>query len=105
MQRWCEGAALTEEMFNGSEGRSPDNLMLKVFKTHKVRLYGYETSYLGRRTFIIVERDLAKKQNKADQELLKRAKKYIDAMEIAVEEINKGVKNEQRSQRKKRDLR
>ncbi|WP_397586696.1 hypothetical protein [Sphingobium fuliginis] len=89
MLRWCDGHALTPEMFNGNEGRSVGNLMLQVFKTHKVRLYGYETTLQGRRTFIIVERDLAKKQNKADQELLKRAKNNIDAKELDVDKQNK----------------
>jgi hypothetical protein len=84
MERWCEGSALTNEMFNPSEGRSVGNLMLKVFKTHKIRLYGYETIVDNKKVFIIVERDLSKKKDKADQALLKRARKYIDAMQVAV---------------------
>jgi hypothetical protein len=83
MQRWCDGHVLTEEMFN-NEGRSAGNLMLQAFKTHKIRLYGYETNLNGNRTFVIVERDLAKKQTKADQELLKRARKYIDEINIDI---------------------
>lgn len=87
MQRWCEGSALTNEMFNPNEGRSVGNLMLQVFKTHKIRLYGYETVVDNKKTFIIVERNLSKKKDKADQALLKRARKYADAMEIAVKNL------------------
>lgn len=87
MQRWCEGSALTNEMFNPNEGRSAGNIMLQVFKTHKIRFYGYETIIDSKKTFVIVERDLSKKKDKADQALLKRARKYVDAMEVAVKNL------------------
>jgi hypothetical protein len=89
MLRWCEGHALTDEMFKANEGRSSGNLMLQAFKSRIFRLYGYETTLNGHRTFIIVERDFSKKQDKADQDLLKRARKYIDAKEVDVERQNK----------------
>lgn len=81
MRLWCErGArALTPEMLNVNEGRTPQtNLMLQAFKTFKVRLYGFSGDVGGKRTFVIVDTDPAKKQNKADPKILKRAKRRID---------------------------
>lgn len=79
MRLWCEGRSLTPKMFNGSEGRtSRNNLMLMAFKTFKVRFYGFSASVGGRRTFVIVDADPAKKQDKADPVILKRAKRRVD---------------------------
>jgi hypothetical protein len=81
MQAWCDGDKLTPEMFNYSEGRSPkNNIMLQAFKAFKVRLYGFQFAVDDKRTFIIVDADLAKKQNKADPNILKRAKSRIDGL-------------------------
>lgn len=73
---WCQGQQLTAEQFNGNEGRARRgdlNVMLQAFKTHKVRLFGIVMRFAGRRTFFIVDLDPAKKQNKADPAILKRA--------------------------------
>ena len=79
MKLWCEGRALTPQMFNASEGRTPRrNIMLKAFKTFKIRLYGFDGDVGGKRTFVIVDSDPAKKQDKADPRVLNRAKKRID---------------------------
>lgn len=82
MKRWCDDPAqLTPEMFNGNEGRSPrHNTMLQAIKNNaaKVRLYGFSFPVADKRTFIIVDADMAKKQNKADPNILKRAKSRID---------------------------
>lgn len=79
MQRWCEGGRLTPEMFNGNEGRTARHgVLLQAFKTFKVRLYGFSTAVGGNRTFVIVDADPAKKQNKADPKILKRARRRID---------------------------
>lgn len=79
MKRWCDGDKLTPEMFNHSEGRtSRHNEMLQAFKAFKVRLYGFQFALGGKRTFIIVDVDPDKKQNKADPKILKRAKSRID---------------------------
>ena len=79
MKRWCDGDKMTPEMFNHSEGRSSrHNIMLEAFKAFKVRLYGFSYAVGGKRTFIIVDADPAKKQNKADPKILKRAKSRID---------------------------
>lgn len=79
MNRWCEGGSLTPEMFNANEGRTPRHgILLQAFKTFKVRLYGFSSAVGGKRTFLIVDADPAKKQAKADPKILKRAKRRID---------------------------
>ncbi|WP_152569483.1 MULTISPECIES: hypothetical protein [Sphingomonas] len=84
MELWCDGRPLTEEMFNPNEGRATrTNLMLQAFKGFKIRLYGFVRQVSLKKTFIIVDMDTAKKQNKADPKILKRAKSRVD-------EIGKG---------------
>ena len=82
MKRWCDNPAhLTPEMFNGNEGRSSrHNAMLQAFKNNaaKVRLYGFVFPVSEKRTFIIVDADVSKKQNKADPNILKRSKSRVD---------------------------
>ena len=55
-------------------------MMLQAFKNNaaKVRLYGFPLSVADKKTFIIVDADTAKKKNKADPNILKRAKARID---------------------------
>lgn len=87
MELWCDGRPLTETMFNGNEGRAKgSNILLMAFKGFKVRLYGFQQTLLKRKTFIVADIDSAKKQNKADQGILKRAK-------ARVTEISKGLNN------------
>jgi hypothetical protein len=85
MELWCGNHRLTPEQFNGNEGRERrgnSNVLLQAFKTHKVRLYGTALTLEGRRTFAIVDVDGAKKQNKADPNILKRAKqRALDLLE------------------------
>ena len=82
MERWCDDPSqLTSEMFNGNEGRTTrHNIMLQAFKNNaaKVRLYGFPFTVANKKTFIIVDADTAKKQTKADPNILKRAKNRID---------------------------
>jgi len=79
MQGWCEGRRLTPDMFNANEGRtSRHNMLLQAFKAFKVRLYGFSSAIGGKRTFVIVDADPAKKQDKADPKILKRAKRRVD---------------------------
>ncbi|MGP7795592.1 hypothetical protein [Sphingomonas sp. CLY1604] len=79
MFRWCCGHSMTEEMFNGNEGRSPGGTMLKAFKSFKHRMYGFEKRIGGVQTFVIVDHDPAKKRDRADQKILKRARGRVDA--------------------------
>lgn len=83
MLRWCKEIALTPEMFNANEGRSPGNILIRAFKIHKVRLYGFVRAMGKMKTFLIVEIDPSKKQDRADQKILKRAYNRAD-------EIGKG---------------
>jgi hypothetical protein len=83
MGRWCDGVRLTPEMFNANEGRSPGGILLQTFKGFKIRLYGFARTVSSKKTFLIVDVDPAKKQDKADQGILKRAKRRVD-------EIGKG---------------
>jgi hypothetical protein len=87
MARWCEDPRmLTPEMFNANEGRSPRrNVLLQALKIRKVRLYGFSRSIGRKRTFVIVDADPAKKQDKADPKVLKRAKGRIDVVIDIVE--------------------
>lgn len=79
MELWCVNERLTPEMFNANEGRSPkDNLLLQAFKAFKVRLYGFVRTVQGTRTFIVIDVDPAKKQDRADPGILKRAKGRAD---------------------------
>jgi hypothetical protein len=78
MELWCEERALTKAMFNGNEGRSAKGKMLQAIKAFRVRLYGFVTQLDGRRSFVIVDYDAAKKQDPADQNILKRAKGRVD---------------------------
>ena len=79
MELWCGELSLTKTMFNGNEGRSSGGTMLKAFKGFKHRFYGFERKIDGVRTFVIVDHDPAKKQDKADPHILKRAKGRIDS--------------------------
>lgn len=78
MQMWCEEHNLPGQMYNGNEGRSPENIMLHAFKAFKIRLYGFVRSVGGVRTFIVVDIDPAKKRDKADPKVLKRAHGRVD---------------------------
>lgn len=81
MRLWCEGRSVTPQMFNGNEGRTNGhNVLLQAFKTFRVRLYGFGGDVGGKRTFVIVDSDPAKKQDKADPKILKRAKRRIDEL-------------------------
>ena len=93
MERWCDDPAkLTPAMFNGNEGRTPrHNAMLQAIKNNaaKVRLYGVSRSISDKRTFLIADADTAKKQNKADPIILKRAKSRIDDVLDIIEKYEK----------------
>ena len=78
MELWCDDSRLTPEMFNANEGRSNGNILLQAFKAFKVRLYGFARQVAGLKTFIIVDIDPAKKQDRADPRILKRAKRRAD---------------------------
>lgn len=78
-KRWCNGHAMTEEMFNGNEGRTSKGTALKAFKSFQHRMYGFETRLDGIRTFVIVDHDPSKKRTKGDQKILSRAKGRVDA--------------------------
>lgn len=80
MGRWCQDPRLlTQEMFNGNEGRTPrHSMMLQAIKIRKVRLYGFAKAVGRRKTFVIVDADPSKKQDKADQNVLKRARNRSD---------------------------
>ena len=80
IKRWCSGKALTEEMMKVNEGRTPKHKeMIQAFKAFKVRLYGFDRTIIGTRTFFIVDADPAKKQTKAGP-VLNRAKTRADAV-------------------------
>jgi hypothetical protein len=79
MKNWCEERALTNTMFNYNEGRTVGGIMLQAFKSFKHRFYGFERQIAGIRTFVVIDYDGAKKQDKGDQRVLRRAKRRIDA--------------------------
>ncbi len=55
---------------NGTNGKE---LRVQAVKGHQLRVYGVEGNYKGKKAFFISEVDARKKQNKADQALLKKA--------------------------------
>src|SRR5262249_13233876 len=84
MQLWSKGLPLTPEQFNANEGRCQKgsiNRLLQAFKTHGIRLYGFTRRIVGKKTFIIVDVDPAKKQKKADPRILQRAKDRVISFE------------------------
>lgn len=52
---------------------SSKKVAVYAFKAWKLRVYGVETSYDGKTVFVCTEIDITKKQDKADQNKLKRA--------------------------------
>lgn len=81
LEMWCQEHNLPPTMWNSNEGRSPVyKVLIQAAKITKVRLYGFVRSVQGVKTFIIVDLDPAKKQNKADPIVLKRAKDRADKM-------------------------
>ena len=70
---WCDGHNLTTEQHNRNERRAQRgkiNKRMEAFKTHKVRLYGYERALFGKRTFVAVACDPQKKSNRAKDRIL-----------------------------------
>lgn len=99
MELWTERMALTQEQFNGNEGRAQKgdiNVLVQAFKAFKIRLYGFPTEVGDRRSFLIVAIDPAKKQNKADPKILKRAKDRA----IELTELNKSSQKENQNNKK-----
>lgn len=80
MIEWCAGRRLHREVFKsgGAYGKSKGGRTIAVFKAWQVRFYGYEALMDGIRTFIIVDADLAKKQNNADSDTIARLKERAD---------------------------
>jgi hypothetical protein len=83
MELWAEGRQMTDKQFNGSEGRAKGgvNRMLMAFKIHKIRCYGFVCPLEGRKTFVIVDVDPAKKTDKGKVRVLDRAKDRVVAFE------------------------
>ncbi|MGB7374815.1 hypothetical protein [Pontixanthobacter sp.] len=73
---WADGVPPTKEQFNGNEGRcgGENDRMLVAFKARKIRLYGFVRHYKNMKTLIIIDIDIAKKQDKANSRILTRAK-------------------------------
>lgn len=78
MEYWCMDKKLPTASMNRNEGRSKLNEMVMAFKAFQRRLYGFERTIDGIRTFVIVDCDPAKKQNKADPKILNRTKGRVD---------------------------
>lgn len=51
--------------------------MLVAVKTHKVRLYGFIRRYRGKKCLVIVAIDSAKKQDKPNPRIVKKAKEAV----------------------------
>lgn len=73
---WANDYKPSSEQFNGNEGRcgGKNDRLLVAVKAHKVRLYGIIRRYRGMRTLLIVDIDVAKKQDLANPRIIKRAK-------------------------------
>lgn len=76
MELWCEGQRLTPEQYNPSEKRARKgdvNVLVGAFKAFKNRLYGTVLDIDNQPTFVIVDVDPAKKQQRANKGILGRA--------------------------------
>lgn len=80
---WADGHRPNDEQFQGNEGRcgGANDRMLVAVKVHKIRLYGFIRRYRERKTLILIDIDVNKKQNKASPRVLKRAKAAAVAMD------------------------
>lgn len=83
MELWADGRRMSENQFNSSEGRTKGGIdrMLMAFKVWKVRCYGYVCPLEGRKTFVIIDVDPAKKTDKGKVRVLDRAKDRVVAFE------------------------
>lgn len=81
MKEWCAGRRLHREVYKsgGRYGKSKDGRTIAVFKAWQVRLYGFEEHMDDLRTFVIVDADLAKKQDEASKDTITRLKERADA--------------------------
>lgn len=64
------------EKLNRNEGRHKiggQEILVQAFKHYQARVYGVEGSCANRRAFFISAIDVAKKKDKADRQLLRRA--------------------------------
>lgn len=76
MDLWSDGRRMSSEHLNANEGRCKKgdiNRMLQAFKTHKIRLFGFVRPLLSLKSFIVVDIDPAKKQDKANKRIVARA--------------------------------
>jgi hypothetical protein len=84
MSLWANGRSMTKEQFNGNEGRCKKgdiNRLLQVFKVHKVRLFGFVRPINLIKSFIVVDVDPAKKQDRANRRILSRAMDRVISFE------------------------
>ena len=81
---WADGQRLSQEQFNGNEGRcgGTNDRMLVAIKTHKIRLYGFIRQVRSCKTLVIVEIDSAKKQDRANPRIIKRAKLLVEKFDL-----------------------
>lgn len=79
MDLWVDGQILADNQFNANEGRTKGgiNRMLQAFKVRKIRCYGFVCPLQGRKTFVIVDVDPAKKSDKGKPRVLERAKERV----------------------------
>jgi len=81
MKEWCAGRRLHREVYKsgGKYGKTKGGRTIAVFKARQVRFYGFEEHMDGMRTFVIVDADLAKKQDDANPDTIARLKDRADA--------------------------
>ena len=71
--QWCEGYALPDGKHKRNEGRyhhGEESILRQAFAASSIRVYGWIETVEGVETFILVDVDVNKKQQKADQDLL-----------------------------------
>jgi hypothetical protein len=85
MELFCTGdwQHIPKTQFNPNEGRyavgsTGKRVLIGAFKGWQVRLYGTVLEYAGKRSFIASAIDPAKKDDRADQKLLKRAAQRLE---------------------------
>ena len=82
---WCEGRQLPDGKHKRSEGRKSragKSVLRQAFAANEIRLYGAVETIMGVEVFLLVDADMNKKRQRADQTLLAEvSNKVFDLLE------------------------
>lgn len=90
-QLWCEGRALPDGKHKRNEGRTSKggrSVLRQAFAANDVRIYGAVETVRGVEVFLLVDVDMNKKRQRADQTLLAEVSKKVFELMDALESTN-----------------